>query len=205
MWRSVCCGFKMCIDRVCRQRSCFPLFPFSPSSLHSFLLLPYPSASLLLSSCFPPLSLLSPLPLLSSSPCPLVLSLPLHLPINAQESVLTTWCSTRTLTQSTLTYNRTSHIVKDFRYHCGCARSALLPLHFLPFSVSLTSFPGFTFITVSLQSAHTYTVLCVRVSMCMCVCGYFPPTLCTIFLCFFLPLPPAPASLLLSLNEWMHN
>lgn len=54
----------------------------------------------------------------------------------------------------------------DFKYHSGCTRPALLPLHSLLFSVSLTSFCGFTFITVNLQSAQSLWVLCV----CVCVC-----------------------------------
>lgn len=125
-----------------------------------------------LSSCFPPLSLLSlslSPPVLSHSSLPLGLlsysaSLPLFLPINAQESVLTTWCSTVTNTLHTDIHGaRTTgphawRMVKDGRLEISlwmCSFSTP-PFTLSSFQCFTFQIPGFTFITVSLQSAQTH-------------------------------------------------
>lgn len=74
-----------------------------------------------------------------------------------------------------------------------------LPFTLSLFTVSLTSFPGFTFITVSLQSAQTHWAL----RACVCVCFIYPHPLSALFspASFFLFHQLMPLSSYLWMNE----
>lgn len=183
-----------------------PSVSLSPSALRSFLFLPYPSAPLL----SPPASLLyllSPTHLFLS-----VSSLILPPPPTLFAHKCTGICpddlvqSTHTDTHCTLiymvpeqqdlTYRGRLKIV-ELKDHSGCARSALLPLHSLLFSVSLTRF----LVLHSLLSACSqlrHTELCV----CVCVFFHFPP-LSVLFssASFFLFHQLLPLSSYLRMNE----
>lgn len=150
-------------------RGQFPLSPFSfsPSSLHSFYcLIPLRPTSLFFIPfpfiiSFPTLpDTLLPLNRSSCPPLSLSPTLSAHKCAGIRLGYLV---QTVTYLKHTLTHMapETTGAAKDVRrmvdikYHSGCVHSARLAFHSPPFTVSLTSFPGFTFITVSLQSAQT--------------------------------------------------